>query len=334
MKCLVTGWAGFIGSNLVRYLLQKTEWTIYGMDSMTYASRPMWAFQMAQSKEKYKERFRPEMTFCDIRSLEHCQKAVNLVKPDVVIHLAVESHVCRSIEHPGKFFQTNTLGTANLLEAVRIYAPKAIFHHVSTDEVFGVAQDGEFFNEQSRYDPKSPYAASKASADHIVRAYHHTYGLNTRSTHCSNNYGENQHEEKLIPKAIKNIIKRNPVTIYGKGDQIRDWIDVRDHCRGIHRAIAFGSPGSTHLLGGDLQMSNSKVIELVFKAVQETLEEDKAESTSVRLETVYTNDRPTDDQRYAIDCSKAKSELGWYPNPESFFMRLKDVVRWYRKHEP
>lgn len=332
MKVLITGWAGFIGSNLVRHCLDQTDWEMVGMDSMTYAARPLWALQKAQQTPKTSKgaRFTPEGSWNDIRRMEDCLNIVRIVKPDVVIHLAAESHVCHSLEAPTKFVHTNVTGTANLLEAVRQHAPKAVFHFVSTDEVFGVAEPGTKFHEGTQYDPRSPYAASKAAADHLVRAYHHSYGLNTRISNCSNNFGPNQHEEKLIPKTIAKILKGERVTLYGPGTQVRDWIWVEDHARGIIDSITRGSPGETYLFGGDKELSNRKVASECLRAVIEV-----AREQGIRVKDyseVTTDDRPTDDARYAIDCSKAKRKLGWFNSPDLFFDRLKETVRWQLKY--
>jgi len=326
MKVLITGWAGFIGSNLTRMILSDTDWDIYGMDSHTYAARPLWVYTVVQSNQKLKDRFFALPN--DIRTFP-----LEGLVFDVVIHLAAESHVCRSIEGPEKFIDTNILGTFNLLEGLRRSKSKAIFHHVSTDEVYGVAQEGSKFKESTPYDPRSPYSASKAASDHLVSAYHHTYGLNTRITNCSNNFGANQHSEKLIPKTIKRILKGEPVTLYGPGNQVRDWIWVDDHCRGILAAIANGSPGGTYLLGGECERTNLEVVQDCWIACQEVAEEQKIKlPTDLVIE--HTNDRPTDDQRYAIDCSHAKKMLNWKPLHELYFERLKETVRWYLKHEP
>lgn len=320
MKALVTGWQGFIGTNLVRYLLKETDWEIVGLDSETYAARPLWARQAIQHDKKNSERFKEWLGHGDIRDKHHMEEVFRVARPDIVINLAAESHVCRSIDGPMKFFETNMMGTANLLEATMMYAPKAIFHQVSTDEVFGEAESDDFFTEKTTYQPRSPYAASKASADHLVMAYHHTYNLNTRISNCSNNFGPNQHEEKLIPKTITKILKGEEVTLYGPGTQQRDWIWVDDHCSGIVKCIKNGKPGEQYLLGGNVVMENRDIVKKIAELMGET--------AHIR----YTDDRPTDDRRYAINCRKAQVLLEWVPQRQHFEARLKETIDWYRKH--
>ena len=324
-RVMITGWAGFIGSNLCRMILKEMpEWEIHGVDSHTYAARPDWVTSMVLGLRP-KDRLR----FIDYPKLDLFHRdlvaaAMDVIKPDIIIHLAAESHVCRSVEGPRAFLRANVVGTFNLLEAARESGFKGIFHHVSTDEVYGEAEIGDPFHEGGPYKPRSPYAASKAASDHFVQAYHHTYGLDTRMTNCSNNFGPNQHEEKLIPKTILALLNEKPVTLYGSGSQVRDWIWVEDHCRGILAAIENGEPGGRYLLGGDLQKTNREIVEAVAQAAKEVLE---AESLPYSIE--YTNDRPSDDQRYAIDCSLAKATLAWSPAPGLFHRRLVEAVSWY-----
>jgi dTDP-glucose 4,6-dehydratase len=327
-KVLITGWAGFIGSNLVRYILDnKPSWEIVGMDSFTYAARPLWVYD-ATKYPMFASRFREIRG--DIRNSQACMEAFEKHRPDIVIHLAAESHVCRSLEGPGLFVETNSTGTYNLLEAARKHTPKVIFHHVSTDEVYGVAAPGTRFTEETPYDPRSPYSASKAASDHLVAAYHHTYGLDTRISNCSNNFGPNQHEEKLIPKTIVKTLKGETATLYGSGAHVRDWIWVDDHCRGIVSAIERGAPGSRYLFGGEMELTNEEVITVLWTAIREVCQE---KDHAVPLMAVKkTDERPTDDARYAIDWSKAKRELNWAPMPHEFLERLKRTVRWYMKH--
>lgn len=330
MNVLITGWAGFIGSNLVRHLLDKTDWNIFGMDSFTYAARPLWVYQHTQHNPQWAHRFTEIIGANDIRKKDQCELAIGMSEPDVIIHLAAESHVCRSIQGPGRFVDTNIIGTYTLLEAAQKQSlkKKLIFHHVSTDEVYGEADNGLKFNEDWQYRPRSPYAASKAASDHLVMAYHHTYGMDCRISNCSNNFGPNQHEEKLIPKAIIATLKGSPVTVYGPGTQVRDWIWVADHCDGILRSIVDGKAGQQYLFGGETELTNLEVVQHVRRAVENIAREEGKKAPS--QEVVITNDRPTDDKRYAIDWSKARKELKWRPYQNLFMERLEQTVRWYR----
>lgn len=319
-RVLVTGWAGFIGSNFVRMLMEeRPNWKVYGMDCFTYAARPKFVMEHDQTPEV------APSYLSDIRNLNLVEHTFRHFQPDVIVHFAAESHVCRSLEGPDKFISTNVLGTFNLLEATRKLAPKAIFHHVSTDEVFGEARPGEYFCEHTPYAPRSPYSSSKAASDHLVMSYHHSYGLNTRITNCSNNFGPNQHEEKLIPKTILAAAKKQPMTLYNPGSQVRDWIWVNDHCRGILSAIDNGRPGERYLLGGELELTNLDLVKEVWAAI-------KAEFGSCFQEFEMVNGRPTDDKRYAIDCGKAKGQLRWKPSGRHLFHEhLRKTVRWYAK---
>lgn len=333
MRVLVTGWAGFIGSNLVRRILKETDWTVIGMDKQTYAARPLWVYKFVQDDKQYKNRFIECEGANDIRDEHDCIGAIDFYKPDVVIHLAAESHVCRSLESPGKFVQTNIVGTFNLLEAVRKHEEKTgkkiRFQHISTDEVFGELGETGRFTEKTQYAPRSPYAASKAASDHLVNSYSHSFGMDTVITNCSNNFGPNQHEEKLIPKTILSILKGKELTIYGTGEQVRDWIWVDDHCDGIISSIARGKKGDSYLLGGRLEMSNLGMIGMVWDACLAVAQEDSFPITTMTFR--HTNDRPTDDKRYAINCTKARGHLGWGPKPELAYERIKETIRWYRK---
>lgn len=264
----------------------------------------------------------------DIYHRDLVLQSLKIVKPDIIIHLAAESHVCRSIEGPRAFLNANVVGTFNLLEACRETGFKGIFHHVSTDEVFGeLSHDESRFDPETAYDPRSPYAASKAASDHFVQAYHHTFGLDTRMTNCSNNFGPNQHEEKLIPKTILNILADKPVTIYGRGTQVRDWIWVDDHCDGIIAAIEKGKPGGRYLLGGEREFANLAIVEEVAAAIGRFTSGHRTHVANYTIE--HTNDRPTDDERYAIDTRHARDALDWKPYPMAFRHRLDQVVRWY-----
>lgn len=337
-KVMITGWAGFIGSNLVRMILRdRPDWEIHAVDAHTYAARPAWALaDLLDSPARARFVDYPKL---DIVHRDLVSQAIKEVKPDIIIHLAAESHVCRSIEGPRAFLAANVVGTFNLLDACRYRGFKGIFHHVSTDEVFGELplepqydrpDVGDYmlrFNVDTPYAPRSPYAASKAASDHFVMAYHQTYGLDTRITNCSNNFGPNQHDEKLIPKTILSILRHKPVTVYGEGKQVRDWIWVDDHSQGILDAIERGKPGWQYLLGGQMELSNLQVVERVALAVSQVI------GREIPFHVVHTNDRPTDDLRYAIDTTLTQAALDWKPQPELFQERLRQTVRWYLKHE-
>lgn len=320
-RVLVTGWAGFIGTNLIRHLIKHTDWQIFGMDALTYAAAPDWAIEAGNL---HAHRFH-DLGEQNIVSPSMIRDCFRRAEPDIVINLAAETHVCRSLDGPDKFMKTNFLGTYRLLEQMRIEKQAGrdiIFHQVSTDEVFGELGAVGQFHSKSRYEPRSPYAASKAAADHLVMAYHHSYGIDTRITNCSNNFGANQHGEKLIPKIIKSTMEGKPVTVYGSGTQVRDWIWVEDHCSGILAAIERGAPGSQYLLGGMCEKSNLEVISEVWDAMRD-LCPDKPR------EIIHTNDRPTDDKRYAINIYETVKELGWKPKPELFMERLQWTAKWY-----
>lgn len=322
MKILVTGFAGFIGSNLTRMLLDQGH-EVVGLDSFTYAARKDWVYEHHHGEDQLK------VVHCDITNKEMVSYYLSEHRPDHIIHLAAESHVCRSIETPLKFFHTNLMGTAIMLQCALEYWGRGtdnVFHHVSTDEVYGELDLNplEKFHELKAYAPRSPYAASKAASDHAVMSYFHTYQMNTRITNCSNNFGPNQHEEKLIPKAITKMMNREPMTLYGDGKQIRDWLWVDEHCEGIITSLQNGDPGETYCIGGECEKTNIEIIMEVREAIKEVF------GDLGELEMQFTNDRPTDDKRYAIDCSKTKS-LGWTPRPDLLHDRLVETVKWYKE---
>lgn len=324
MRILITGYAGFIGSNLARMLLSD-EHDIVGVDCLTYAARPDHIRQALRQKDS-----RLIEMNCDIRDDEKLRKIISSFKPEQVYHLAAESHVCRSIEGPRDFATTNFMGTFNLLEALRKSEFKGRLVHISTDEAFGELEDGEApFHESRHIDPRSPYAASKAASDLMVRSYHYTYGLDAIVTRCTNNYGPNQHEEKLIPRAITRFLQKQSMTLYGDGSHRRDWIHVDDHCRGLIAAMTKGKSGELYCFGSGLELSNKEVVQRVHIAVEAVA------GPRGFLHVDFTDDRPTDDKRYAVDSFKAKRMLGWGVDsgPAYFSAKLKETVRWYLERQ-
>ena len=320
---LVTGGAGFIGSHLVRLLVNKyPQYHIINMDILTYAGNLENLIDI-EGKENY--------TFvkCNICDLEKVQQVFEKYQIDSVIHLAAESHVDRSIKDPFSFAQTNVMGTLSLLQAAKEHwdgnFSNKLFYHVSTDEVYGsLGQDG-FFTEETAYDPHSPYSASKASSDHFVRAFADTYGLPTVISNCSNNYGSYQFPEKLIPLFINNIIHNKPLPVYGKGDNVRDWLFVNDHARAIDVIFHDGKLGETYNIGGFNEWKNIDLIKVIIKTSDRLL--GRKEGDSEKLIT-YVTDRAGHDLRYAIDSTKLKDELGWEPSLQ-FEEGIVKTVKWY-----
>ena len=320
---LVTGGAGFIGSHLVRLLVNKyPNYNIVNMDVLTYAGN-LENLKEIEDKENY--------TFvkCDICDLKKVTEVFQEFNIDSVIHLAAESHVDRSIEDPFTFAQTNVMGTLSLLkvakESWKSDFTNKLFYHVSTDEVYGSLGEKGFFTEDTAYDPHSPYSASKASSDHFVRAFHDTYGLPAVISNCSNNYGSYQFPDKLIPLFINNIIHNKPLPIYGKGENIRDWLFVDDHARAIDVIFHNGKLGDTYNIGGFNEWKNIDLIKVMIKTVDRLL--GRQEGTSENLIT-YVTDRAGHDLRYAIDSSKLKDELGWEPSLQ-FEEGIEKTVAWY-----
>lgn len=334
---LVTGGAGFIGSAMVRYLIRETGLRVVNVDSLTYAGNPESVAEPARSA-----RYRFEHV--DIRDARALADVFREHRPDAVMHLAAESHVDRSIAGPAAFIDTNVMGTFTLLETAREYwsgltdAQRAAFrfHHVSTDEVFGsLGADGRF-REDTPYQPNSPYSASKAASDHLVRAWHHTYGLPVVTSNCSNNYGPFQFPEKLIPHMILSALDRRPLPVYGDGANVRDWLYVDDHVRALHAVLEQGRPGETYNIGGDSEMSNIEVVHVVCDLLDELRPENLARGDqplrSHRDLVTFVTDRPGHDRRYAIDATKAQSELGWAAT-EDFASGLRKTVHWYLANE-
>lgn len=315
MKLLVTGGAGFIGSNFILYWMREhSSDTVVNLDKLTYAGN-------LENLVDVEKNSRYTFIHGDICDPEIVQKA--LAGVDIVVHFAAESHVDRSIMEPALFITTNILGTYTLLEA-SLKAKISRFHHVSTDEVFGSLELGSSskFSERTSYDPRSPYSASKASSDHLVRAYHETYGLPITITNCSNNFGPYHFPEKLIPLAITNILEGKNVPVYGDGLNVRDWLYVEDHCRAIDAVLTRGKDGETYCVGGFTQDINNlavvKKILLLMGKGEELIE--------------FVKDRPGHDRRYAVDWTKIQSDLGWKPSHD-FDTWLRETIEWYRAHE-
>jgi dTDP-glucose 4,6-dehydratase len=324
---LITGGAGFIGSHVVRLFVNKyPQYQIFNLDKLTYAGN-LENLKDIEDKENY--------TFLkgDITDPLYIFKIFNEYKFDGVIHLAAESHVDRSIKNPMDFIMTNVVGTVTLLNAAKELwkdnFEDHLFYHVSTDEVYGSLTDSGFFEETTSYDPQSPYSASKASSDHFVRAYHNTYGLPVVITNCSNNYGPNQFPEKLIPLFIHNIRNNKPLPVYGKGENVRDWLYVVDHARAIDVVYHNGSVGQTYNIGGHNEWKNLDLIKLLCRIMDRKL--GRSEGESAKLIT-FVRDRAGHDYRYAIDAGKIKKELGWTPSLQ-FDEGLEKTVEWYLKNE-
>lgn len=324
---LITGGAGFIGSHLVRLLVKNyPNYQIVNFDKLTYAGN-LENLKDIESAVNY--------TFVkgDINSRADIKKAFEEFQIDSVIHLAAESHVDRSISNPLEFVETNVLGTVNLLNEARNYweadFEDKLFYHVSTDEVYGSLGEEGFFTETTAYDPRSPYSASKASSDHFVRAYHHTYGLPVIISNCSNNYGSHQFPEKLIPLFINNIKDKKALPVYGKGENVRDWLWVEDHAKAIDVIFHRGEKGETYNIGGMNEWKNIDLIHLLCKVMDEKL--GRSEGESARLIT-FVKDRQGHDLRYAIDAGKLAKELNWKPSIQ-FEEGLEKTVDWYLKNE-
>ncbi|MGI5869083.1 MAG: dTDP-glucose 4,6-dehydratase [Kiritimatiellia bacterium] len=322
---LVTGGAGFIGSNFIRHVFNKTGFKgrIVNLDALTYAGNPASLEDVATAQGG-----RYVFEHADIRDPAALKRIFDDYAIDAVCHFAAESHVDRSIVAPDDFIQTNIVGTFNLLQAAKERQDRmVVFHHVSTDEVFGSLGDTGFFMETTPYDPHSPYSASKAASDHIVRAYHDTYGLETTISNCSNNYGPWQFPEKLIPLMILNAAEGKPLPIYGEGLNVRDWLHVEDHCSAIWMIMAQAASGETYLVGGRCELTNIEVVKRICAIVDRLVPALPSGKPRESLIT-YVKDRPGHDHRYAIDCSRLEKELGWKPT-ETAESGFEKTVRWY-----
>jgi dTDP-glucose 4,6-dehydratase len=323
MKLLITGGAGFIGSNLIQHIIEQPEiQTLVNLDCLTYAGHLANLEHVARHPKYVFEKV-------DLRDKAAVVRVVEQHGITHVMHLAAESHVDRSITGPGDFISTNIVGTFNLLEACRNFwngqfADKR-FHHVSTDEVYGSLGATGYFTETTPYAPNSPYSASKASSDMLVRAYHHTYGLNTVITNCSNNYGPFQFPEKLIPVVIQNALARKSIPVYGDGMNVRDWLYVRDHAEALWLVLNRGRTGETYNVGGHNEWANINIVKLICDLVDELAPQLGGDSQKL---ISYVKDRPGHDRRYAIDAGKVERELGWVP-AYTFERGIRETVRWY-----
>jgi len=327
MKIIVTGGAGFIGSAVIRQYINDTSHNVVNLDVLTYAGNLESLIGVENSESYVFE----HVNICDITELE---RVFNQHQPDAVMHLAAESHVDRSIDGPAEFIQTNIVGTYNLLDVAKKYWDALAgekktnfrFHHVSTDEVYGDLDETGYFTEETSYEPSSPYSASKASSDHLVRAWHRTYGFPIVITNCSNNYGGYQFPEKLIPLVTLNALEGKALPIYGKGDQIRDWLHVDDHARALRLVLDTGKTGETYNIGGHNEKTNLEVVKTICSLLDKLV----PDSPHIPHESLitYVADRPGHDLRYAIDADKIAAALGWTPD-ETFESGIEKTIHWY-----
>jgi dTDP-glucose 4,6-dehydratase len=325
----VTGGAGFIGSALVRYLIKETDNKVVNFDKLTYAGN-LESLNSIESNERY------DFVQGDICNKEKLDSVLEQFQPDYIMHLAAESHVDRSIDGPGEFIETNVVGTYILLEAARRYYAslvdhkKAIFrfHHISTDEVYGDLGATGLFTEETSYGPSSPYSASKAASDHLVRAWHRTYQLPIVVTNCSNNYGSYHFPEKLIPLIILNALDGKALPIYGDGKQVRDWLYVDDHARALYKVVSEGILGETYNIGGFNEKQNIEVVNTICNHLNELIVDKPKGLGDFKELITYVTDRPGHDVRYAIDANKINKELGWHPQ-ETFDSGIKKTIEWY-----
>lgn len=329
MKTIVTGGAGFIGSNLVRALV-RTGHKVLNIDNLTYAGNLHSIADIAKEENYF-------FSKTDIVNGREIQNLVNEFGPQAIIHLAAESHVDRSIDNPSQFIETNVLGTFHVLQAALDHWKKLTvdeaktfrFIHVSTDEVFGSLGSSGYFTETTPYAPHSPYSASKAASDHLVRAWHDTYGLPTIVTNCSNNYGPFQFPEKLIPVVILKSLRGETIPVYGNGQNVRDWLYVEDHCDALKLVLAKGKPGETYNIGGNNELTNIELVQRICKILDELHPSPKLVSYVNQIR--FVTDRPGHDLRYAIDSTKLRTELGWSPKHDSY-SGLRHTIEWYLKN--
>ncbi|HAS6019489.1 TPA: dTDP-glucose 4,6-dehydratase [Vibrio vulnificus] len=334
MKILVTGGAGFIGSAVIRHIINHTQDSVVNLDKLTYAGNLESLSDVAENSRYAFE----QVDICDRAELD---RVFAQYKPDAVMHLAAESHVDRSIDGPAAFIETNIVGTYNLLEAARAYwltleesvKARFRFHHISTDEVYGDLEDtDDLFTETTSYAPSSPYSASKASSDHLVRAWQRTYGFPTLVTNCSNNYGPYHFPEKLIPLMILNALDGKPLPVYGDGMQIRDWLFVEDHARALYKVVTEGEIGETYNIGGHNEKANIEVVKTICDLLEELRPNKPAGVESYESLITYVKDRPGHDVRYAIDATKIAQELNWTPE-ETFDSGIRKTVEWYLNNQ-
>jgi dTDP-glucose 4,6-dehydratase len=330
LKILVTGGAGFIGSAVVRHIIENTNDTVLNLDSLTYAGN---LESIPDQYQTQQYRF-AHVDICDFKKLT---QIFSDFRPDAIMHLAAESHVDRSIDGPSEFIQTNLVGTFNMLESARQYWDRLTgnekssfrFHHISTDEVYGDLEGtSDLFTEETSYSPSSPYSASKAGADHLVRAWGRTYGLPVVVTNCSNNYGPYHFPEKLIPHVILNALQGKPLPVYGNGHQIRDWLYVDDHARALYKVATEGDVGETYNIGGHNEKRNIDVVNTICELLEELVPNKPEGIASYKDLITFVKDRPGHDVRYAIDATKIERELGWVPE-ETFVTGMRKTVEWY-----
>ena len=334
MKILVTGGAGFIGSAVIRETIIHTDHSIVNVDKLTYAG----SLDSLRSIDKDDRYSFEQIDICDRAAL---RSVIAKYQPDVIMHLAAESHVDRSIDGPGEFIQTNIIGTFSLLEEARLYwtnlqgvkRDNFRFHHISTDEVYGDLEHADdLFTEESHYAPSSPYSASKAASDHLIRAWNRTFGLPTLITNCSNNYGPFQFPEKLIPLVILNALQGKPIPLYGKGDQVRDWLYVEDHARALLKVAFEARIGETYNIGGHNQCTNLTLVKTLCAILDDLVEYHPIGVDRFEDLISFVDDRPGHDARYAIDASKIKLDLGWTPD-ETFESGIRKTVEWYLENK-
>lgn len=325
----VTGGAGFIGSALVRFLINETEHTVVNFDKLTYAGN-LESLRSVENSARY------HFVQGDICDHDTVTAVFAQYQPDFIMHLAAESHVDRSIDGPGEFIQTNVVGTYELLEAARSYYAMLVddkktnfrFHHISTDEVYGDLGETGLFTEETSYEPSSPYSASKAASDHLVRAWHRTYQLPVVLTNCSNNYGPYHFPEKLVPLIILNALEGKQLPVYGDGKQVRDWLFVEDHARALFKVVSEGKLGDTYNIGGFNEKQNIEVVTTICNHLNDLIKDKPANLTDFKELITFVSDRPGHDVRYAIDATKINKELGWHPE-ETFESGILKTIQWY-----